>query len=275
MGFFVHWAPASTAILCFDFPPRLKLSIQSTLSATQPKTTTCGPIHGGGNGTAPRDSFTMRQLGLVDTEPHISMGGGEHDSLPSIYTFLSELNRRTQRRARLQSPSRNRKTRYPRERDTVRGLKICPKPRGTVPKLQSHAETAAGNARQHSQPIFLFQVRLLEGLFARSKSNKARLQNETMLAFQAAAQRDSKTQVQIGEEAKKETAAMKAIASVFSTPFFFFGPGHESGDALAVSSQFWIYCAFTIPISLLTWGLWTVWDLSSRKKQVGMSRWSC
>jgi Mg2+ and Co2+ transporter CorA len=71
----------------------------------------------------------------------------------------------------------------------------------------------------------------LQGLLSRSESNKARLQNEITLvrisevwlyrlinnfsqAFNSAAQRDNKTQVRIGEEAKKETSAMKAIAVV-------------------------------------------------------------
>jgi hypothetical protein len=44
-----------------------------------------------------------------------------------------------------------------------------------------------------------------------------RADNWTLQAFHTAAQRDSKTQVQIGEEAKKETAAMKAIAVITMT----------------------------------------------------------
>ncbi|KAF2190712.1 hypothetical protein K469DRAFT_697945 [Zopfia rhizophila CBS 207.26] len=64
---------------------------------------------------------------------------------------------------------------------------------------------------------FQFQLRFLHGLLLRSESNKARIQNEITLAFHSAAQRNSSIQVRIGEEAIKETTAIKAIAVVTIT----------------------------------------------------------
>ncbi|KAL8909969.1 MAG: hypothetical protein Q9171_004735 [Xanthocarpia ochracea] len=66
------------------------------------------------------------------------------------------------------------------------------------------------NSKRH----FHFQLQLLQSLLSRSESNKARLQNEITLAFNAEAQRESKVQVHIAEEARKKTASMKAIAVV-------------------------------------------------------------
>jgi hypothetical protein len=78
-----------------------------------------------------------------------------------------------------------------------------------------------------------FQLRFLEGLAERSQANNARIQNEitlvslwryiclgswlTLQAFNAAAQRDSKIQVRMGEQATSEASAMRAIAVVTMT----------------------------------------------------------
>ncbi|KAF2822339.1 hypothetical protein CC86DRAFT_385323 [Ophiobolus disseminans] len=125
---------------------------------------------------------------------------------------------------------------------------------------------------------FEFQLGTLQGLLQRSEANNARIQNEITLAFNAAAQRDSKVQLQIGEEAKREASAMKAIAvvmmtflpatfvsvsipvstywllsvyvwltrlvaqTIFGINFFLFEPSRDARQfSFAVSSQFWIY----------------------------------
>ncbi|RYP21592.1 hypothetical protein DL767_009232 [Monosporascus sp. MG133] len=74
--------------------------------------------------------------------------------------------------------------------------------------MASHDQNNSPWRRNHSP--FQFPLRVLDALFLRSESNKARLQNETQLL-------DSKIQVRIGEEAKKETTAMKAIAVITMT----------------------------------------------------------
>ncbi|KAL9017497.1 MAG: hypothetical protein Q9185_005163 [Variospora sp. 1 TL-2023] len=86
--------------------------------------------------------------------------------------------------------------------------------------LKTQQENFAGRyveqvkSSSNSKSNFHFQLQLLGSLLSRSESNKARLQNEITLAFNAEAQRDSKVQVRIAEEARKKTASMKAIAVV-------------------------------------------------------------
>ncbi|KAK0645977.1 hypothetical protein B0T16DRAFT_457954 [Cercophora newfieldiana] len=272
MSFFVHWTPTHTTILCFDFPPHLKTSIQLTLTARQEVLPQSDPYAIIATALLP-DLVSLYDNSVWSIRNHICEWEATRKEEPD-YGLLHEIARHAIHVSETLSVASA----------SARSLQQ------QLEDFRATQRRGDGPQRSHHNP-FSFQVRLLEGLFARSESNKARLQNETMLAslkfliwqhgaFHTAAQRDSKTQVQIGEEAKKETAAMKAIAvitmtflpatfisSVFSTPFFFFEPGHESGDGLTVSSQFWIYCAFAIPISLLTWGLWTFWDVSSKKKQ--------
>lgn len=122
--------------------------------------------------------------------------------------------------------------------------------------------------------LFEFQLGLLRGLFQRSEANNARIQNEITLAFNAAAQRDSKVQLQIGEEAKREASAMKAIAvvtmtflpatfisTIFGTNFFSFEVETEAGQSsFAMSRQFWIYRALSIPLTVTTLALWFWWS---------------
>ncbi|EMD59081.1 hypothetical protein COCSADRAFT_102973, partial [Bipolaris sorokiniana ND90Pr] len=92
--------------------------------------------------------------------------------------------------------------------------------------------------------------------------------------FNAAAQRDSKVQLQIGEEAKREASAMKAIAvvtmtflpatfisTIFGTNFFSFEVETEAGQSsFAMSRQFWIYRALSIPLTVTTLALWFWWS---------------
>ncbi|CAO1604220.1 hypothetical protein XANCAGTX0491_007784 [Xanthoria calcicola] len=132
----------------------------------------------------------------------------------------------------------------------------------------------------NSQSNFHLQLQLLQSLLARADSNKARLQNEINLAFNAEAQRDSKVQARIGEEARKKTASMKAIAVVtmiflpstfvatfFSMSFFHFDPPITSGSGnLSVSHAFWMYWAVSIPLSLLTFLVWRLWEERNRNR---------
>jgi hypothetical protein len=84
----------------------------------------------------------------------------------------------------------------------------------------------------HIHDRLLFQRGCLEAIFSRSKSINARIQNEITLvksqfppsnhanilkAFNIASQRDTKIQLQIGQEAGREAMAMKAIAVVTMT----------------------------------------------------------
>ncbi|KAI8930739.1 hypothetical protein NX059_012347 [Plenodomus lindquistii] len=130
-----------------------------------------------------------------------------------------------------------------------------------------------------------FQLQFLENLMQRSSANNARIQNEIALAFNAASQRDSKIQVRIGEEARREASAMKAIAVVtmtflpatfvstlFGTNFFALEPRKgEDGVVFAVSNQFWVYWAISAPMTLVTLALWFWWSRWGRSRNPSAS----
>lgn len=107
----------------------------------------------------------------------------------------------------------------------------------------------------------LFHKQLVDSLRYRSVSNEKRLQNEIQLAFNTVAQYDSSLSVKIGEAAKIDSAAMKTISlltlaflpptficAIFSMSFF----DYDSEGGWTVSSQFWMYWAFAVPLTLLT-----------------------
>ncbi len=107
-------------------------------------------------------------------------------------------------------------------------------------------------------------------------------------------QRDSKATVRIGKAARSDSAAMKTVAvltltflpatfvsvsrwtrvltiveirsliaiqAIFSTQSFSFAPESPPGqDSWVVSSHFWIFWAFSIPLTLVTIILWLVWQ---------------
>lgn len=133
---------------------------------------------------------------------------------------------------------------------------------------------------------FEFQLRFLQGLLQRSEAGNARIQNEITLAFNAAAQRDSKIQVRIGEEAKREASAMKAIAVVtmtflpatfvstlFGMNFFSFEPSEGvERSSFTVSRHFWIYWAFSVPMTFVTLALWFGWSHGAKRLRLSSSR---
>ncbi|KAJ4365366.1 hypothetical protein N0V95_000513 [Ascochyta clinopodiicola] len=131
-----------------------------------------------------------------------------------------------------------------------------------------------------------FQHQFIGNLLQRSTANNARIQNEITLSFNAAAQRDSKIQVRIGEEAKREASAMKAIAivtmtflpatfvsTIFGTNFFSFEPREGGGGtSFAVSGYFWIYWAVSIPLTVATLALWLWWSRSGGRLSAAVRR---
>ncbi|KAI1651542.1 uncharacterized protein F4817DRAFT_324866 [Daldinia loculata] len=115
----------------------------------------------------------------------------------------------------------------------------------------------------------LFCRHMLNNLRHRSISNRERLQNEIQLAFNTVAQYDAGISVQIGRAAQLDGASMRKVAfvtmmflpatflsAVFSMSFFDFQADSGSWN---VSSKFWIYWAFAIPITIATSLLWHFW----------------
>ncbi|KAF2489984.1 hypothetical protein BU16DRAFT_447140, partial [Lophium mytilinum] len=123
---------------------------------------------------------------------------------------------------------------------------------------------------------FEFFQNVLRGLRSRSASNKDRLLNEIQFSFNVIALKDSElarydseVSVRIGREAQTDGRAVKTLAfltlaflpatfisAVFSMSFFNFNP--QNGK-WTLSSKFWVYWAVTIPVTLLTILLWSLW----------------
>lgn len=116
-------------------------------------------------------------------------------------------------------------------------------------------------------------------------------------------------QLQIGEEAKREASAMKAIAvvtmtflpaifvsvscpvflywliyvhagltrpvgqTIFGTNFFSFQPDRDAEQSsFAVSRRFWIYWALSIPLTVATLALWFWWSRWTEHLRLSRSR---
>lgn len=113
------------------------------------------------------------------------------------------------------------------------------------------------------------QRNMIQCLSQRSTSNKDRLLNELNLAFQTVTQYDSAVAVEIGRAAQEDSSAMKTVAfltltflpATFVSAIFgmsFFNYDSES-DKLLLSTQFWVYWAVVIPLTLATFALWHFW----------------
>ncbi|ROW12390.1 hypothetical protein VMCG_00791 [Cytospora schulzeri] len=114
----------------------------------------------------------------------------------------------------------------------------------------------------------LFSGNMIESLRHRSVSNEKRLLNEIQLAYNIVAQYDAGISVEIGHAARSDSAAMKTISFVtlaFLPPTFistifsmsFFDYSVDSG--WTVSGKFWVYWAFAVPITIVSFLVWKYW----------------
>jgi Mg2+ and Co2+ transporter CorA len=114
-----------------------------------------------------------------------------------------------------------------------------------------------------------FCLHMLECLSYRANSNHERLRNEIQLAFNMVTQHNARVSLDVSQSMRSDSSAMKTVAvltlaflpatflsSVFSMSFFSFNA--ETGWAM--SDRIWIYWAFSIPVTLLTTGLWFFWQ---------------
>ncbi|KAJ5355254.1 uncharacterized protein N7496_012466 [Penicillium cataractarum] len=114
---------------------------------------------------------------------------------------------------------------------------------------------------QTIQSRLSFPQSFLGSLRHRSISNEKRLQNEIQLTFQTVAQQD--TLVMMDDSAALKTVALVTftflpptfLCAVFSMSFF----NYDQNLGWRVSEKFWIYCAFAIPTTVLSVGLWFFW----------------
>ncbi|KAH7392015.1 hypothetical protein DE146DRAFT_661419, partial [Phaeosphaeria sp. MPI-PUGE-AT-0046c] len=201
MGFFIYWTPSgSMTLLCFDLPAKSQLAIE-TMLCPQETSHSC-----------PYASFLLVSDALLRLYD---------DSVWAIRNHISEW-----------EATRSQEADYFLLHEVARnGVHVNETLNVAVRSLdatQQHhercrtgtASICSSNACERWDKVgsrFQFQLRFLQDLLQRSNANNARIQNEITLAFNIAAQRDSKVQLQVGEEAKREASAMKAIAVVTMT----------------------------------------------------------
>ncbi|KAL4723565.1 hypothetical protein ACLX1H_009203 [Fusarium chlamydosporum] len=125
----------------------------------------------------------------------------------------------------------------------------------------------------------LWYDHILQSLRCRASANKERLLNEVQLAFNSVAQYDSRISVRIGKATQSDSAAMKTIAFVtlaflpatFISALFsmsFFNVDDDTGE-WTVSSKIWMYWVIAIPVTLITNGLWLLWQKSYQPTWIG------
>lgn len=270
MGFFTYWNQSGlTTLLCFDLPARSQSDIQS-MFGSQSIDRSC-----------PYAMFSLISDALLrlyddsvwSIRNHISQWEARR-SQEIDYFLLHEI----ARHAVHVSETLN---------VTIQSLDAI---RQHHERFRTNTDLAlSNNGRRRWDKVgsrFEFQLRFLQGLLQRSEANNARIQNEITLAFNAAAQRDSKIQVRIGEEAKREASAMKGIAMVtmtflpatfastlFGMNFFSFGPSEGiERSSFIVSRHFWIYWAFTVPMTFVTFAMWFGWNYGAKRLRLSSSR---
>ena len=131
------------------------------------------------------------------------------------------------------------------------------------------------NAWQIVHDKLSFLQQLVANLRHRSNSNEKRLANEIQLAFGTVAQYDSSLSVLISRATRADSAAMRTIASltlIFLPPTFisalfsmsFFNIDDQKGWQM--SPKFWIYWVLAVPLTGITYALWTFWQAKNKKE---------
>lgn len=123
----------------------------------------------------------------------------------------------------------------------------------------SFAETVAW---KHIQDRLLYYEQVCLGFQKRAEALNDRLRNEIQLSFNTVTQQDSDTTIKISKIAQGDSNVMRMIAyltlmflpatfisAVFSTSFFNFNPDEKRWS---VSDKFWIFWAFSVPVTIVT-----------------------
>ncbi|KAI7474653.1 hypothetical protein KC357_g5150 [Hortaea werneckii] len=126
--------------------------------------------------------------------------------------------------------------------------------------------------REEIQQVITCHRMLLQCEHGRSQALENRLRNQIDLAFHIRTQHDSMVASQIAELARADSVSMKGISilglvflpgtfvsALFGMNFFDLAQNHQGQYVLAVSSNFWLYWAVTVPLTLGTVLLWQLW----------------
>ncbi|KAM7209980.1 hypothetical protein V8F06_014637 [Rhypophila decipiens] len=130
-------------------------------------------------------------------------------------------------------------------------------------------QTGEVHPHQQIDKHLCFMEHTMQGLKARSSSNRERLLNEIQLAFNVVSQYDSKTSVAIGRATQYDSYSMRTIAfltlallpatfisALFSMSFFNF----DADNGWLVSGKIWIYFAIAGPVTMVTMSVWSFWQ---------------
>lgn len=132
-----------------------------------------------------------------------------------------------------------------------------------------------------------FYKRKLQGIESYAYTTLQRLDIQRAALYNIIAQRESKLNFQMAADqrklahaSKRDSTAQKTIAllgavflpgaylaSVFSMTFFNFQNSDDPDNPTpVVSSQFWIYWAVSIPLTISIVGIWWVWERRREKR---------
>ncbi|KXT00800.1 hypothetical protein AC578_2920 [Pseudocercospora eumusae] len=146
--------------------------------------------------------------------------------------------------------------------------------------IDSTLEALARYQKQHQHhtldpaPEILRLQSLLKAIHLRSRALESRLRNEITLAFHISTQADSLVHQNIAALSQRDSNATRTISilglvflpatfisAVFSTSFFNFQQSSPNAPASwAVSEKFWIFWVVALPVTLITVGVWWVWQ---------------
>ncbi|KXS94861.1 hypothetical protein AC578_8466 [Pseudocercospora eumusae] len=121
---------------------------------------------------------------------------------------------------------------------------------------------------------------ILQGFEGRSRALETRLANEMQLTFHLNSQFDSIATGQIAQSSSEDSAAMRTISflgliflpgtfisAIFSMSFFNFEPPNDAKtQEWRMSSKFWIFWVFCIPITGATILMWQWWHRRTRDR---------
>ena len=180
MGFFVCWTPHHTTIMCFDLPQHFQMAFQSTLTSSKDNVELSDPY-------AVFTVLLYQMISLYDNSVwsirnHICDWEAVRFSIPTMSypPLLTEW-----------PQMRQKEPDYPLLHEIARhaihvGETLTVALQSVKDLQQQHRDFMAvhiqsNNSWQQNHSPLQFPLRLLEGLFSRSESNKARLENETLL----------------------------------------------------------------------------------------------
>lgn len=261
MSFYTRWTPHCTLNLCFDVPMAFQVRLRQALDSPE-QPLGVGDLYA--SHVRILDQILMMfdesVWALRDEVRQVEKGRNESSRPKADYPFLHDL-----------------------ARHVIHSTETLGVALDTVDRIieQQGILAATSNPRLNSNTRILrqtrhqlhFQRQMLKNLRARSEANQLRLHNEINFAFNVAAQSQSEVLVSINKGTKDDGTAMRAVALVtltflpatfvsalFSTTFFNFTPGNDSQpEAWVISKQFWIYWLVTIPLTLVTMAIWSMW----------------